>query len=136
MSLLYLSTTDPLATVAHRVFGALLVTDWEERFSDNYPGGNYFRGKAGEFKITVSRESPDDWFYDEFQILVSITAPPTVPTPPNEAAELAATELVRAGFRVAEQEAFTHHATRWRVFSLDALGNLKTTVLERSLPTK
>lgn len=132
MSLLYLSTSDPLPTVARRVFGALDISDWEERYSDNYPGGSYFLGKAGAFDVRVSQESPDDLLYDEFQMLVFINIPPTLPTPPDEVAELAAVELLRAGFRVAEELDSSETCIRCRVFSLDAIGKLQATMLERT----
>ena len=135
MSLLYLSTSDPLSTAARRVFDALAVTNWEEHYSDNYPGGGYFCGGAGAFEVKVSQESPDDPFYDEFQVLVSIRIPSTLPTPPYEVAELAAVELLRVGFRVAEELDFNEHRVRWRIFSLDTTGKLQTNMLERDLPT-
>jgi hypothetical protein len=134
MTLLYLSTEDPLPEAARRVFDALGVEEREERDSDNYPGGNYFRGKVGAFDVRVARQSPADPFYDEFQVLVSIRAPSTLPTPPDEVAQLAAIELLRAKFRVAEKDGRPQQRARWKVYALDAAGRLQTTVLERDLP--
>src|SRR4051812_8227964 len=131
MILFYLSTQDELPEVAGRVFDALGVEDGEERDSDNYPGGSYFRGKVGAVEVRVSRESPEDPFYDEFQVLVSIRAPSTLPTPPDEVAQLAAIELLRAKFRVAEEAGSTEQRARWKVYALDAAGTLQATVLER-----
>jgi hypothetical protein len=135
VSLLYISTADPLPTVAQRVFGALDISDWEQRYSDNYPGGSYFVGKTGLFDVRVSQESPDDWMYDEFQMLVFIGIPSTLPTPPDEVAELAAVELLHAGFRVAQELDSTESLIRCRVFSLDEAGKLQSTMLERTLPS-
>jgi hypothetical protein len=134
MTLLYLSTQDALPDAARRVFDALGVPDAEERDSDNYPGGNYFRGKVGAFEVRVSRESPEDPFYAEFQVLVSIRAPANLATPPDEVAKLAAVELLRARFRVAQEEGSTDQRARWKVFSFDPAGQLQVTVLERDLP--
>jgi hypothetical protein len=134
MTLLYLSTEDPLPEAARRVFAALGIQESEERDSDSYPGGNYFRGKVGAFDVRVSRESPEDHFYDEFQVLVSIRAPANLPTPPDDVAKLAAVELLRAKFRVAQEEGSTDQRARWKVFSFDTAGNLQATVLERDIP--
>ncbi|MCG2594423.1 hypothetical protein LZ009_16725 [Ramlibacter sp. XY19] len=134
MPLLYLSTPDPLPDVARRVFGALGVADGEERDSDNYPGGTYFRGRNGVFEVRVSRESPDDAFYGEFQALVSIRPPANLATPPDEVGQLAAVELLRAGFRVAQESGSTAQKARWRVFSFDAAGKLQATLLEKDVP--
>ena len=134
MTLLYLATPDPLPDVASRVFAALGVTESEERDSDNYPGGNYFRGSNGAFEIRVSRESPDDPFYGDFQALVYIRAPSNLATPPDEVAQLAAVELLRAGLRVAQEQGSTPQKARWRVFSLDAAGKLQQAALERDVP--
>ena len=134
MPLLYLSTPDPLPVAAQRVFGALGVKNWEERDSDNYPGGNYFRGEVGAFEVTVSRESPDDPFHDDFPVLVLIDYESTVPTPPDEVAQLAAIELLRAKFGVAEEEDWDDAWVRWRVFSLGPDGQLQSTVQQRDIP--
>ena len=134
MPLLYLSTEDTLPDAAQRVFHALSITQWEERDSDNYPGGNYFLGKTGVFDVRVSRESPDDAFYDQFQLLVSIRTPPKLATSPDEVAQLAAVELLRAGFQVAQEGGSTEKRARWRVFSLDPAGTLKSAVVERDVP--
>src|SRR3954466_15662500 len=56
MTLLSLGSKDEFPDAARRVFTALGVAEWEERDSDNFPGGDYFLGRAGARVVRVSRE--------------------------------------------------------------------------------
>ena len=131
MNLLHLSTADPLEAAASRVFAALEIDDVFECDGDDHPAGHYFVGRTGEFVVDVGPEPPNDPLRELFQVLVLIHPPASLAASHGRVAEVAAAELLRAGFGVAEEIESTEEIALWRVFSFDDEGHLVSSEIER-----
>ncbi len=73
---LFVSVADKrlrLAEIAKIVFGALQMDRYEERFSENYPNGHYFREYATNAEVVVADDDIDTG--EAFPFLISFEAP-------------------------------------------------------------
>lgn len=120
-----------LHQTAQRTFQSLSIPDFEVRDSDNYPGGEYFLGRAGDIEVKVARE--DDPGFDDFQYWVVLSIPKSAPVTLGEAADAMIRELLQAGFPTARMLRWEKDTVERELQTLDAAGAVQRRTDTKSL---
>jgi len=71
IEILHVKSKDPLQDFSRQIFQILDINEIEQRYSDNYPEGTYFKGKKGNVDIKISHE--DDQGFDDWDYWVTVT---------------------------------------------------------------
>ena len=112
----YIDASDDVSKTAQRVFKTLSIQEWEERDSDNYPDGFYFKGTSGDIVIKISSAGNDA--FTEYPFSVSLTIPSESAFQIDELLNAMVVELLQAGFPVARQVSYKEGLFERELFGL------------------
>ena len=113
---------------ARHIFDAIGISRWEEHESENYPGGQYFKGSGMNLNATIALE--DDFGYDDYQYWAILNKETDSRIDLESEVENVAVKLLRTGLGVArgienDPAADADHIVRV-IYELDSDGRVRT----------
>lgn len=118
--IVHIRSNQTLPETAARIFRMLSIQQIEVRDSDNYPGGEYYRGRLGDLQVRVSHEDPDDTAFEDCQFVVALQTGPAAKFPVDDALRAMIVELLAAGYFVARESSHSDAAVERSIYALGA----------------
>ncbi len=129
---LYVGSSLDRKEIPGRVFATLLIANWEERDSDNYPEGSYYAGRGGDVEVTLWAD--EYWGFEDFPYCLALDLRPESAFDLDDVADLAIVELLKGGFTVARE---LRHEPGWverELYALDQSARLVKQRDKREIP--
>lgn len=114
----HIRSNQNLSDTARAIFKMLSIPRIEVRDSDNYPGGEYYRGIAGDLQIRISHEDPDDAAFEDCQFVLALQTGPGAKYPMDDTLRALIRELLAAGYFVARESSHTESTVERTIYTI------------------